>query len=393
MGIWNWLFGKNPEIQLENEVSYHLAPSSPMMSAPSPSPAFVSAPSPTIAPTSSPAFVSAPAATPSPVSSSVLIRAPTSALSTSIPIEVTTVEGGIGNFGGSGGNRHLNITCGNKGYINNIRGKYSNDYLTTIGTNCNKSSMNLPPVGSNRGREFAFACPSGFSEINGREGSKIFQLGGMCSDGTVFEPIGSGGNGTPFRYKCPSGEVLHSIEAKADRQSVNSLNLRCKAEYVPITGSVAPISPAPSQIASSPAPSSQIASSPAPLQIASTQVAPAPTPRIRNLRGARSIRPMLRTTARLRGNNSDNVNALGELLRNADLNNPPSGVIYYGKFDSSAMCSEQCELDPNCEVWTWNRNNGYKGADSMKMCHGTSSSRLPTAPDPWRTWNGFVSGQ
>ena len=65
------------------------------------------------------------------------------------------------------------------------------------------------------------------------------------------------------------------------------------------------------------------------------------------------------------------------------------GVFFYGKANSGPECETKCKADARCDAWAWNRNNGYRGMDSIKDCHG----RTKEYADHWPTWGGFVSGR
>lgn len=84
------------------------------------------------------------------------------------------------------------------------------------------------------------------------------------------------------------------------------------------------------------------------------------------------------------------------------------GVYYYGTFydpaDSGsgrAQCLAKCKSDQNCWSWTWNRNNGYRGNQTVGECYGrdndthTLSNGAVTNYYQYgynNPWGGFVSG-
>lgn len=64
------------------------------------------------------------------------------------------------------------------------------------------------------------------------------------------------------------------------------------------------------------------------------------------------------------------------------------GTIYYGKTSSVVDCENKCKSDPKCYLWSWNKNNMYKGADTVQECHGAESGQQPYVS----SWGGFISG-
>jgi hypothetical protein len=68
--------------------------------------------------------------------------------------------------------------------------------------------------------------------------------------------------------------------------------------------------------------------------------------------------------------------------------NAKTGSFYYGKKDTADKCRIECETDSDCAAWTWNKNNGYQGMDTIGECWGTPTTSVYLGDMP-----GYVSGK